>query len=136
MATCGNGAVIGMAITIIHQVHQLILTDRLLVLVVCTVVAVGTTLLSSAECRIAVAATSAIAAVTLECGWLPNRLWAFLYLKQKNQSKNTDEEFALPLIVKQLGGEFLLLYGIQLSLFRERGTRLSATKPEGDRILY
>lgn len=59
---CGNGAVIGMAV--IHRYHKLILPDRHLALTACFVGVVGTTMLSSAECRIASTTSQTTAATT------------------------------------------------------------------------
>ncbi len=57
-----NGAVIGMAV--IHRHHKLILPDRHLALTACFVGVVGTTMLSTAECRIATTTTRSTATAT------------------------------------------------------------------------
>ena len=59
---CGNGVVIGIAA--IHRHHKLILPDRHLARTACFVGVVGSTLLGTAECRIATAAAQTAAAAT------------------------------------------------------------------------
>ena len=57
----GNGVAIGIAVVITHQAHHPILPDRLQAHTACFVGVVGSTMLSTAECRIATAATQATA---------------------------------------------------------------------------
>ena len=60
-----NGAVIGIAVAIIHQAHLLIPPVPHLALAACTVAVVGPTLRTTAECRIATTTTPTFATTTL-----------------------------------------------------------------------
>ena len=60
-----NGAVIGIAVAIIHQAHLLIPPVPHLALTACTVAVVGSAMRATAGCRFATATTPAIATTPL-----------------------------------------------------------------------
>ena len=64
---CGNGAVIGMEIIARHR--RLIPPDQPQAPSACTVAVAGTTVRSTAECRIATAAIPSFATTTLGSVW-------------------------------------------------------------------
>lgn len=70
---CGNGVVIGLAVAIIHQLHQPILPGLLLARIVCVKVVVGIIMHKIAECRIATAVFQRIEIVISVFDWFANK---------------------------------------------------------------